>query len=376
MRIRKFAVGYLAGVVSTGTIAAVAGYVYTRKLAAQHRIEIDSVKATYAQVQDDRIAMRANEYVKGLMAKGWLYRGTDSLESPDIVSEEDIKAAAAEGETGDEFSGEESDDSDSRQGGKRGSGPGEIGGADTGEGDGTRPPIPADRSSIIRPSPGVRTNVFDYSHTGRGHDKTVGKDIGSDGAVGGAPAKRPKGDRSPAPGSPEGIKALQAEDAAWSEAVQRYNERAKRIPKPVSKDDGRRPWNTKEDADCDADASVDVYETENAWGERAHRDEVLASGARVELITEDSFENHYATYDKRTLSLYCRDDTVVDEEGNVLDESECDVLLGSDHPRLTYGVKAPGRIYIRNFHLMCDFEIIGVDESYREAFYGSGLHDD
>lgn len=117
------------------------------------------------------------------------------------------------------------------------------------------------------------------------------------------------------------------------------------------------------------------YPVEGDSEEEEHRNyidgkrmsEESAENFGIELITPESFAVDYPQHDKETLFYWMDDETLSDENEQIIDNWK--VVVGDciSQSGLPYTDTTIGVIYIRNFDLGTDYEIQKVAGSYKET---------
>lgn len=90
-------------------------------------------------------------------------------------------------------------------------------------------------------------------------------------------------------------------------------------------------------------------------------------GPRV--ISFDEFAEEKDYYDKLSISYYELDDTLADEQEEII--SDTDAIVG-DEALLCFGEDSndPDIVYVRNDRLSIDYEVVRLHKSYRETVLG------
>lgn len=93
------------------------------------------------------------------------------------------------------------------------------------------------------------------------------------------------------------------------------------------------------------------------------------SGERPYIITEDEYMNCERDYKQISLTYYEGDDVLVDDEEDVVTDSEG--LVGDDNlMRFGHGCKQKNELFIRNEQLEVEFEIVKSENSYAVEVLG------
>lgn len=86
------------------------------------------------------------------------------------------------------------------------------------------------------------------------------------------------------------------------------------------------------------------------------------------FITGEEFANENLNYEKLTLWYYKKDDTLADDNEEMIDNVAC--LIGEDALGLFNNIGGEKTVHIRNEKRSADFEIICLDKSYKEEILG------
>lgn len=107
-----------------------------------------------------------------------------------------------------------------------------------------------------------------------------------------------------------------------------------------------------------------VMEAEDSWFTRIDGDE---EGPYV--ISHTEFNETHPEWDKITLSYFAEDDTLVDDQENILPDN--DYVIG-EKAYLYFGKRSgdPNIVYIRNPEIDSDFEVLLDRRSIAQALYG------
>jgi hypothetical protein len=87
------------------------------------------------------------------------------------------------------------------------------------------------------------------------------------------------------------------------------------------------------------------------------------------VITFEEFCEGYDNHDKITINYYKADDTLADENEEIIDDVES--LIGEESlSRFGDGSEDPNVVYVRNERMAIDYEIIKLESSYSEVVSG------
>jgi hypothetical protein len=89
----------------------------------------------------------------------------------------------------------------------------------------------------------------------------------------------------------------------------------------------------------------------------------------VRVISLDEFNHEHPEFDKITINYYDLDDTLADEQEEVI--SNPDYIVGPE-ALLNFGQDSedPDIVYVRNCRLSIDYEVVRVNQSYMETVMG------
>lgn len=87
-------------------------------------------------------------------------------------------------------------------------------------------------------------------------------------------------------------------------------------------------------------------------------------------VTFEEFDGEYEEYTKTTLTYYQGDDTVADEEDDIIDDV-ISVIGSKGLGSFGFDPLHPDTAYIRNHRLQSDFEVITDERTYREVVIGN-----
>lgn len=137
------------------------------------------------------------------------------------------------------------------------------------------------------------------------------------------------------------------------------NERAKRnynLYSSKSKDESdNESEKTEDDDEENVDAEVDVTVTGVD----------MALEDKPYIITDEEYNNEHDDYDKISLYYYVLDDTLCEENEEIIDD--IDAVVGYDSLNL---LSTQTTVWVRNERLQADYEIIGLNQSYSQTVAG------
>ncbi len=95
------------------------------------------------------------------------------------------------------------------------------------------------------------------------------------------------------------------------------------------------------------------------------------------VISQDSMFNDEPDWEKPTLSYYRGDDVLIDERGQVLDDTHRMRYVGDRHLKM-FGVLSEDEniVYVRSPQISSDFEIILEPGNYKDSMYADPSFDD
>lgn len=95
------------------------------------------------------------------------------------------------------------------------------------------------------------------------------------------------------------------------------------------------------------------------------------------VISQDSMFNDEPDWEKPTLSYYKGDDVLIDERGQVLDDTHRMRYVGDRHLQM-FGVLSEDEniVYVRSPQISSDFEIILEPGNYKDSMYADPSFDD
>ena len=95
------------------------------------------------------------------------------------------------------------------------------------------------------------------------------------------------------------------------------------------------------------------------------------------VISQDSMFNDEPDWEKPTLSYYKGDDVLIDERGQVLDDTHRMRYVGERHLQM-FGVLSEDEniVYVRSPQISSDFEIILEPGNYKDSMYADPSFDD
>ena len=90
------------------------------------------------------------------------------------------------------------------------------------------------------------------------------------------------------------------------------------------------------------------------------------------VISEESYSEDFLNHDKLQITYYAEDDTLADEQEEIIDD--IDALVGYDNLDMKYtSATHPEQIYVRNERIGADYEITINLNSYQELIQGIQL---
>lgn len=95
------------------------------------------------------------------------------------------------------------------------------------------------------------------------------------------------------------------------------------------------------------------------------------------IISQESMFNDETEWEKPTLSYYAGDDVLIDERGEVLDETHRTRYVGERHLKM-FGVLSEDEniVYVRSPQISSDFEVILEPGNYKDSMYADPSFDD
>lgn len=95
------------------------------------------------------------------------------------------------------------------------------------------------------------------------------------------------------------------------------------------------------------------------------------------IISQDQMFNEETEWEKPTLSYYRGDDVLIDERGQVLDDTHRSRYVNDRHLKM-FGVLSEDEniVYVRSPQISSDFEIILEPGNYKDSMYADPAYDD
>lgn len=87
------------------------------------------------------------------------------------------------------------------------------------------------------------------------------------------------------------------------------------------------------------------------------------------IISRESYENEYLNFHKESLVYFMKDNVLVDDRDEVIDNVE-QILGSSALDSFGEGSEDDDIVYVRNTSMQCDFEVVRENMSYRENVLG------